>query len=133
MVTIGFGLAVVIADDGSDDIAVSAFQTGNVAIQGQVFAVFVVAAMADAMTRIVKESPGFELDSRLNGKMVQRLELIKEHEAEFANMLGMALVVLETATKTARSDQDLASVGIVAMWLFAGKGIACDFLKETFA
>ena len=133
MVPVGFGLAIVIADDGGNDIAVSAFQTGNVAIQGQVFAVFVVPAVADAMAQVVKKGPGFELDTCLNREMVQRLELVKEHEAELANMLGVALVVFQAAAETARTDQYLASVGIVAMRLFAGEGIASDFLKETFA
>ena len=49
MVAVGFGLAIVIADDGGHDIAVAAFQTGNVAVQGQVFAVLVVTAVTDAM------------------------------------------------------------------------------------
>jgi len=34
MVAVGLGLAVVIADDGGNDVAVAAFQTGNVTIQG---------------------------------------------------------------------------------------------------
>lgn len=89
--------------------------------------------MADAMAQIVKKSTGFELNPCLNREMVQRLELVKEHEAQFANMLGVALVVLETATETACADQNLARFGIVAMWLFARESIAGDFLEETFA
>ena len=46
---VGFGLAVVITDDGGDDVAVAAVQSGNIAVQGQVFAVLVVAAVTDAV------------------------------------------------------------------------------------
>ena len=65
--------------------------------------------------------------------MVQRLKLVEQHEAEFANMLRVALVVVEAAAETARSHQYLARVGIVAMRLFAGKRIAGNFLEQAFA
>lgn len=67
MVASGFRLTVVIADDGSDDVAIAAVQTGDVSIQGQIFPVLVVGAMADAMAQIVKKGAGFQLDAGLNG------------------------------------------------------------------
>ena len=41
---------------------------GNIAIQRQVFAVFVMAAVADAVTHIVKKGAGFELHASLRGR-----------------------------------------------------------------
>jgi len=55
-----FGLAVVIANQRGDDRAIAAFETGDVPIQRQVFAVLVVSAMADAVTGIVEQRASFE-------------------------------------------------------------------------
>ena len=73
MVSVGSRFAIVIADDGGDDVAIAAFEAGDVAVEGQIFAVFVVAAMGDSMTDVVEEGPGFEFDARLRWKMMQRL------------------------------------------------------------
>ena len=50
----GFGLAVMVANDSGNDSAIPTFETGDVAIQGEVLAVLVMAAMADAMAQIVE-------------------------------------------------------------------------------
>src|SRR5580693_5454416 len=53
VIGVGRGLAVVIANDGGDDVAVAAFEAGDVAVEGEIFAVLVVAAMSDAMADVV--------------------------------------------------------------------------------
>jgi len=73
VVGVGSGLAIVIADDGGDDVAVAAFEAGDVAIESEIFAVLVVAAMGNAMADVVEERAGFEFDAGLRGEMVQRL------------------------------------------------------------
>ena len=70
VIVVGSGLAIVIANDGGDDIAVAAIEAGDVAVEGEIFTVLVVAAMGDAMADVVKERAGFELDASLCGKMV---------------------------------------------------------------
>ena len=133
VIGVGRGLAIVIANDGGDDVAVAAFEARDVAIEGEIFAVFVVAAMADAMTDVVEERTSFEFDASLRREVVERLEMIEEHEAEFADVLGMAHIVFETASEAAGAEEHLAGLGAVAMRLFAGKGFAGDFLEDAFA
>ena len=67
VVGIGRGLAIVIADDGGNDVAVAAVETGDVAIEGEIFAVLVVTAMGDAVADVVKKGAGFEFDAGLRG------------------------------------------------------------------
>ena len=93
---------------------------------------FVMAAMADAMTGIVEKSAGFQLDAGLRRQMVDGLQLVKQHDAEFANMLGVLPVVIEAAAKGARGGQHLASLGVVTMWLFARESFARNFLQKSF-
>ena len=81
MVGVRSGLAVVVADDGGNDATVATVEARDVAVERKIFAVLVMAAVADAMAQIVKKRGGFELDTRLNGKMVQRLKLIEKHQA----------------------------------------------------
>lgn len=133
VMTVGISFAVVIADHGGDDVAVASFEAGDIAVEGQIFAVLVVTAVADAMTDVMEKRASFELDASLNGEMVDGLELIEEHEAEFADMLGMALIVIETAAKAARGDEDLAGFGAVAMRFLTGEGVAGNFLEKAFA
>jgi hypothetical protein len=61
------GLAIVIANDGGDDVAVAGFEPGDVAVEGEIFAMLVVAAMGDAMADVVKERAGFEFDASMMG------------------------------------------------------------------
>ena len=65
--------------------------------------------------------------------MVNSLELIKEHEAQLANVFGMLLVVFKPAAKTACGEEYLAGFGTVAVGLFAREGVVGNLLKEAFA
>jgi len=79
MVAVGFGLAVVIAHNGGGNTAIPPLQTRDVAVQGEIFAVLVVAAVADAVPQIVQQRTRFQLDAGLNWQVVHRLQLVKEH------------------------------------------------------
>ena len=48
---------------------------------------FVVAAVTDAVAEVMEQRSGFELHARLDGQVVQRLELVKEQNTEFAHVL----------------------------------------------
>ena len=85
------------------------------------------------MADVVEERAGFELDAGLGGKMVQRLEMIEEHDGEFAGVFGVALIVFEAAGEAAGADKHLAGLGVVAVRFLAGEGIAGDFLEDAFA
>jgi hypothetical protein len=131
VVGVGRGLAIVITNDGGDDVAVAAFEAWDVAVEGEVFAMLVVAAMGDAMADVVKERTGFELDASLRGEMMQWLEVIEEHDAELADVLGVALIVFEAAGKAASADDHLAGFGVVAVRFLAGESFASDFLNNA--
>lgn len=73
MVSVGRGLAVVVAHDGADEVAVAAFESRDIAIESEVFAVFVMATVADTVTDVMEEGAGFELNAGLRRKMVNRL------------------------------------------------------------
>jgi len=105
VVGVGSGLAIVIADDGGDDVAVAAFEAGDVAVEGEIFAVLVVAAMGDAMADVMKERSGFEFDASVMREMMERLEVIEKSDAEFAGVLGVALIVFEAAGEAAGADE----------------------------
>jgi len=129
MMALGIGLAIVVTNDGRNDVTVAAFQAWNVAIESQVFAVLVMSAMADAVPDVVEEGAGFELDAGLRRKMMNSLELIKEHEAEFADMFGVLLIVLQATAKASRGKKHLARFGIIAMRLLARESFVRDFLE----
>lgn len=105
VMVIGDGFTVMVADDRGDDVAVAPLEARNIAVEGKILAVLVVAVMTDAMTYVVEKRACFQLDARLDRQMVNRLELVEEHEAEFADMFGVALIVLQPAAETARGDQ----------------------------
>ena len=132
-VGVGGGLAIVIADNGGDDVAVAAFEARDVAVEGEIFAVLVVAAMGDAVADVVKKGAGFKFDAGLRGEMVERLEVIEEHDAEFADVFGVALIVFETTGEAANADEHLAGLGGVAVRFLAGEGFAGYFLDDAFA
>lgn len=73
MVPVGRGFAVVVAHDGADEIAIAAFESRDIAVKSEVFAVFVMAAVADAMTDVVEKGAGFELNAGLRRQVVDRL------------------------------------------------------------
>jgi hypothetical protein len=133
MVSVGRGLAVVIAHDSANEVAIAAFKSRNIAVESEVFAVFVMATVADTVTDVVEEGSGFELNAGLRGKVVNGLELIEEHQAEFANVFGVLLIVLETAAKTASGEKHLARSGIVAVGFLAGESFARNFREKSFA
>ncbi len=102
-------------------------------LNGKIFAMFVMGAMADAVAYIVEKRAGFELNAGLRRKMMDRLEVIKKHDAEFANVFSVLLIVIEAAAESASGGEHLASFGVVAMGLLARKGFAGDFMEKTFA
>src|SRR6516164_9728213 len=129
----GFGLAIVVAHDGANDVAIAPFEARDVAVERQVFAVLVVAPVADAMANVMEKGAGLKLHAGLGWQVVNGLKLIKEHEAEFANVFGVALVVFEASAVGAGANEDLARLVVVAMRFFAGEGFACNFLQQAFA
>jgi hypothetical protein len=133
VIGVGGGLAIMIANDGGDDVAVAAIEAGDVAVEGEIFAVLVVAAMRDAMADVVKERAGFEFNAGLRWEMMKRLEVIEKHEAEFADVLGVALIVFEAAGEAAGAEEHLPRLGVVAVRFLAGEGFAGDFLEDAFA
>ena len=56
MVSCGHGFAVVVADGSGDDAAIVSVEARNVAIEGEIFAVFVMAAMADHVADVVQHA-----------------------------------------------------------------------------
>ena len=73
MMSVGSGLAVVIAHDGADEVAIAAFESGDIAVESEVLTVFVMATVADPVTDVMEEGTGFELNTGLRGKMVNGL------------------------------------------------------------
>src|SRR5208337_3915967 len=65
--------------------------------------------------------------------MMNRLQLIEEHQAEFADVLGVLLIVNHAAGKTASAEKHLAGLDAVAVRLLAGKGFVSNFLGDAFA
>ncbi len=111
------GFAIVVAHQGGNDSAVAPRETRNVAIEREVFAVFMVAAVADHVAGIVEQSAGFEQDTRFGGQMVNRLQLVKKQDAQLADMLGVTLIVLHAAREAARANEELARGSAVAVRL----------------
>src|SRR5580704_12875560 len=64
---------------------------------------------------------------------MQWLQLVEQHQAKLANMLGVWLVEFEAPREAARGEQRLARGRAVAMRLLAGKGLVRDFLQKPFA
>ncbi len=77
MMAVGLGFAIVIAHHRGDQGAVAAIESGNVAVQRQILAMLMVAAMTDTVTDVVKQRASFELHPRLNGQVVYGLELVE--------------------------------------------------------
>ena len=73
MVSVGRGLAVVIAHNGADQVAIAALESRDIAIESQVLTVFVMAAVADTVANVMEEGASFELNAGLRGKMVNGL------------------------------------------------------------
>src|ERR1700692_423605 len=111
----GFGFTVVIADQRSDDGAITASETGNIAIQRQIFAVLVVTVMADGMADVMQEGAGLQQHAILRGKMMHRLQSIEKENAQFTDMLGMGLVAVQASSEGPGAGDDLARGSVVAV------------------
>jgi len=128
-----FGFAIVIADEGGHDSAIASGEAGHVSIEGQVFAVLVMAVMADGVADVMEEGPGFKEDAVLGGKMMHRLQAIKEENAEFANVFGVSLITFQSASEGTRTGDDLTGGGVIAVGFFSRESVVSDFLKNAFA
>ena len=73
MVAGWFRFAIMIANHRGDEIAIAAFETRDITVQGEVFTVFVVTAMADHVTDVVKQCASFEQYARWRRQVVNRL------------------------------------------------------------
>src|SRR5229473_5081956 len=77
MVIFRLGFAVVISDNSSGERSVAPFQTRNVAIHREIFAVLVMALVADGMYNVVQQRSCFQNDTGVARKMMQRLKLVE--------------------------------------------------------
>ncbi len=89
----GFGFAIVIAREGGDDGTVASVKTRNVAVEREIFAVLVMALMADGVADVVEQRAGFEQHAGLRRQVMHRLQTIEKKNAEFANVLGVHLIL----------------------------------------
>ena len=60
---------------------------------------------------------------------MERLEVIEEHDGEFADVLGVALIVFEAAGEAAGAEERLAGFGGVTVRFLAAEGFASNFLS----
>ena len=132
MIAGGFGLAVVVTNGSGDDVSLAAIEPGDVAIQRKIFAVLVMAFVADGVAYVMKQCSRFKQHARISRKVMHRLQLIKKLEADFANVFRVAAVAVEAAGKNSRSAEHLARFGIVSVRFFAREGFAGDLAEETF-
>ena len=81
MVASRIRFSIVIAHQPGNDGAVPSFESWNIAIQYQVLAMLVMAAMADHVSRVVQKRSRLQEHARLRRKMVYRLQLVKQQNA----------------------------------------------------
>ena len=120
--------SIVITDGGSNDAAIMSVESLDVAVEREIFAVLVMTAVAHHMANVVEHCRGFQQNAGVRRQVMHGLQLVEEHDAEFAHVLGVLLVVFQPARKRACAKQDLALNGVVAVWLLARKRVARDFL-----
>jgi len=77
MITGRFCLSIVITNGGGDQIAIAASESGDVAVERQIFAVLVMPAIADRVADVMEQRGGFEQDTRLCRQMMNGLKLIE--------------------------------------------------------
>lgn len=130
---VGLRLAIVVAYDSGHEVAIPALESRDVAVQSEIFAMLVMGAVTYAMTDVMEEGAGFQLNAGLRGKMVNGLKLIKKHKAEFADMVGVLLIIFEPAAKASRGEEHLTRGGIVTMRLLAGESLARDLMEQAFS
>src|SRR3984893_9786522 len=93
----------------------------------------VVTMMADSVADVMQERAGFQEHAVLSGKMMRGLQTVEKKNAEFADMLGMRLIAVQTARESSGAGDDLAGRGVVAMRFFSGESVVGDFLQNTLA
>src|SRR5580704_9871865 len=120
----GFRLSIVIADQRGNDSAVPAFQPRYIAVEDKVFAMLVMAAMANHVPNVVQERSSLQQHARLRRQMVHRLKLVEEQNAQLAHVLCVRLVFLQAARKASSADEQLPRGCIVAVRLGTGKSLA---------
>ncbi len=125
--------SIVITNGGGDKIPVAAVESGDVAVESEIFAVLVMPAITDSVSNIVKKRGGFEEHARFRGKMVDRLQLIEKLQTQFANVFGVAAIACHAACKNARAAQKFSRAGIVAMRLLARENFPRNFAEKSFA
>jgi len=129
----GLRFSIVVAHQRGDDRAIAAFQAGNIAVEHKIFAVLVMAAMADHVPGVMHERAGFQQNARLCRKMVDGLKLVEEQNAQLANVLGVRLILLQAPRETASAHEQLPRGYVVTVRLRPGKGLMGDFLDQSFA
>src|ERR1700688_3491288 len=98
-------LSIVITDERGHHRAAPAFQTWNISIQREIFAVLVVPAVADHVPSVVEERSRFQEHARFRGQMMNRLQLIKKLDAQLAHVFGMPLIIFKSAGEATRADE----------------------------
>src|ERR1700730_12830012 len=129
----GLRFAVVIAHDGGDDGAVTAKETGNVAVQRQIFSVLVVTVVADGVADVMQKGASFKQHAVLRGKMMYGLQMVEKKNAEFTDMLGVGLVAIQTARESSSAGNHLAGGGVIVMRFLSRECVVGDFLQNAFA
>ena len=94
-------LAIVVANRCGDDAAIVSIEALDVAIEREIFAMFVMAAMADHVTDVVQHRRRFEQYARVRRQMMDGLQLIEKQDAEFAHVFGVLLVVFQASRESA--------------------------------
>src|ERR1700726_2106892 len=92
-----------------------------------------VAMMADGVADVMQKSAGFQQDAVLSGKMMRGLQTVEKKNAEFADMLGVGLVAVQTAREGSGAGNNLAGRSVVAMRFFSRESVVGDFLQNAFA
>ena len=77
MITRRFCLSIMVTNGGGDKISVAAIEPGNVAVECQIFAVLVMAAIADGVADVMEQRGGFKQDARFGRQMMHGLKLIE--------------------------------------------------------
>src|SRR5207245_3980605 len=94
------------AEDGIRDATVTGVQTCALPIS-----MLVMPAMADHVSSVVHQRSSLQQHAGLCRKMVQRLKLVEQQNAQLAHVLSMCLVLLQAARSEERRVGKEWSVG----------------------
>src|ERR1700692_3428015 len=94
---------------------------------------FVGAVMADGVADVMQEGAGFQQHAALSGKMMRRLQTVEKNNAEFADMLGVGLIAVQTAREGPGAGNDLTGRSVVPVRFFSRESVVSDFLENAFA